>query len=260
MAWYNEDNPETLNFMVAGNRKCGHSLLQSSLSAHPEMICHGDVLHDKEDVRKREHEEYFGDSGRVPDWYLPGYLSMEQYLNNKIFDNTLFEEKAVGVKVGYQQFVEQDLWDYTIGKCRQGDFCLVHVQRNPVACFVELLRSGEGPVESNFLRATQHSVTVDLPLLTEFVRNHMATAMKIDRLCDDRAVISYHELLLDFRGTVERLFEYLGIRYSSACIPNLRQVRQVRQRGIRETVSNWLQLLREAPSDVREQLEDPTLL
>lgn len=257
MAWYNEDNPETLNFMVVGERKCGHGLLQSALSAHPEMVCHGDVLHSEADTRKREHEEYFGDSGRVPDWYIPTYLSMEQYLNNKIFDNTLHGERAVGVKVGYQQFVEQDLWDYTTAKCRQGDFCLVHVQRNPVACFVDLLRSGEGPEGSDFLRASQHSVTVEVDALVSFVRGHMGTALKVDRLCDDRAVIPYHELLLDFRGMLLRLFSYLDIRYSSACIPNLRQVQQ---RDIRSTVSNWEALLRDVPSDVREQMEDPTLL
>jgi len=256
MAWYNEDNLETLNFMVAGNQQCGYGLLQASLAAHPEIVCHGDVLHAEEAVRKREHEEYFGDSGKVPDWYVPSYLSMEQYLNNKIFDNTLFEEKAVGVKVGYTQFIEQDLWDYTIGKCRQGDFCLVHVHRNPVACFVDLMRSSDWDA-SDELPISQHSVSVNSRALTDFVREHLAASLKIDRLCDDRAVIPYHELILDFRGTIEKLFKYLGIRYSSACIPNLRRVRQ---RDVRSAIRNWSQVLKEVPSDVRGELMSSTLL
>ena len=257
MAWYNEDDPETLNFIVVGNRKCGHSLLQASLSAHPEIICHGDVLHADETVRKREHEEYFGSSGKVPDWYIPSYLSMEQYLNNKIFDNTMFGEKAVGVKADYTQFVDQDLWDYTISKCRQGDFCLVHVNRNPVACFVELMIAGEWSQPDAIMKASRHSVIIDAEMLTGFVRDHLANSLKVERLCEDRAVIPYHELLLDFRGTLEKLFEYFGIRYSSACIPNFNGIEQ---RAVRSVVSNWSQLLREVPSDVREQLEDPVLL
>lgn len=257
MAWYNEDSPETLNFMVAGNAECGHDLLQASLSAHPEIICHGDVLHKAEALRKTEHEEYFGASGRVPDWYVPSYLSMEQYLTNKIFDNTLYEEQAVGVKVEYQHFIDQDLWDYTIRKCRQGDFCLVHVQRNPVACFVDYMRSGAWPHNLGPLRVSQNSVRVDPELLTTFVRNHLSTALKVDGLCEDRVVVNYHELILDFRGTIEKLFKYLDIPYSSACTPNLKVIRR---RDVRSAVSNWEQLQRELPSDVREHLESPTLL
>tara|TARA_R110000751_G_scaffold94131_2_gene183677 strand:- start:3648 stop:4421 length:774 start_codon:yes stop_codon:yes gene_type:complete len=257
MAWYNEDSPETLNFMVAGNSECGHDLLQASLSAHPEIICHGDVLHETEALRKTEHEEYFGKSGRVPDWYVPSYLSMEQYLNNKIFDNTLHQEKAVGVKVSYQQFIAQDLWDYTIRKCRQGDFCLVHVQRNPVACFVDYMRSSAWPHKSGPLQVSPSNVNVNPQLLVTFVRKHLSTALKVDGLCQDRAIVYYHELLLDFRGTIEKLFKYLDIRYNAACIPNLKRLRN---RDVRSTISNWKQLQKELPLDVREHLESPTLL
>ena len=42
MAWYNEESPETLNFVVVGNDYAGHSLLQASLAAHPNMACHMD--------------------------------------------------------------------------------------------------------------------------------------------------------------------------------------------------------------------------
>ena len=89
MAWYNEDNPETLNFVIVGNQYSGHYLLQSSLAAHPEIVCHGDLLNKKESIRKTEHENYFGCSDKVPDWFQPHLLSAEQYLNNKIFDNSL---------------------------------------------------------------------------------------------------------------------------------------------------------------------------
>jgi hypothetical protein len=256
MAWYNEDIPETLNFMVVGDLHCGCDLLQSCLSAHSRIVCHGEVLHEEESIRRQAHEQYFGDSGSAPDWYLPTHISMEQYLTNKIFDNTLFKESAVGVKVGYRHFIDQDLWDYTIYKCRQGDFCLLHVKRNPVACLVELLESRENLTGLNGLTPTCSAVTVDLPLLVSFVRKHVAASLKIDRLCEDRAVIMYHDLILDCRGTLECLFKYLGITYEPECIP-LSQ--QIQQKDICSRVSNWSSLLQEAPDDVRALLEDPKL-
>ena len=258
MAWYNEDQPETLNFMVVGNYHSGHDLLQACLSAHPSMICHGDVLHPDEAIRKEEHEEYFGDSGKVPDWYQPRDLSVEQYLNNKIFDNTLYDEKAVGVRLSYTNFIESDLWDYADQKCRRGDFCLLHVVRNPVACFVDFMsqqqRKGllDFPVGPSF----GQSVSLELLELTNFVRNHLATEIKVNRLCSDRAVIPYHELLLDFKSTLQQIFKFLELPYSPACVPNKKKIQT---KDMRSRISNWQQLKAELPLDVRDVLESPTL-
>ena len=122
MAWYNETDPTTLNFVLVGNYFAGHEILQSSLSKHPSIVCHGDVLNSDDDVRKQVHESYFGDSRHVPDWYRPDVLSAEQYLNNKIFDNQLYGEQAIGVQLHYQDIAANDMWDYLQSKCREGDF------------------------------------------------------------------------------------------------------------------------------------------
>ena len=255
MAWYNEDNPDTLNFIVTGNHHSGYGLLQSALSAHPHMVCHGDVLHADDKIRKSEHESYFGVSGKVPDWYIPTHLSVEQYLNNKIFDNTLHEEQAVGVKVNYAVFTRHDLWDYVDQRCRHGDFCLVHVVRNPVACFVAWKQDQghNGLLGPSVISST---VYVDPPELIQFVRDHVAIKLKIDHLCPDRAVVPYHELLLDFRGTLEKLFHFLELPFSPACVFN--QMR-VHRHSVRSRVANWTQLKTTLPSDVREFLECPSL-
>jgi hypothetical protein len=63
MAWYNQEKPDTMNFVVAGNYHSGYGLLQAALSAHPSVVCHGDVLHTEDKIRQIEHESYFGDSG-----------------------------------------------------------------------------------------------------------------------------------------------------------------------------------------------------
>lgn len=255
MAWYNQEKPDTMNFVVAGNYHSGYGLLQAALSAHPSVVCHGDVLHTEDKIRRIEHESYFGDSGRVPDWYVPTHLSAEQYLNNKIFDNTLHEERAVGVKINYCNFVQHDLWDYVDQKCRQGDFYLVHVVRNPIACYVAWKQAqGNNGLLGPAVRS--HTVFVEPQELTQFVREHEAVKLKIDRLCSSRAVILYHEMLLDFRGTLEKLLPWMELPFSSACVIN--QAR-VKRRDIRSRVSNWSQLKTALPRDVLAYLEDPTL-
>lgn len=251
MAWYNDDNPETLNFVLTGNHHSGYGLLQASLNAHPRMVCHGDVLHPNESVRKTEHESYFNYGGKFSDYFVPQHLSVEQYLNNKIFDNTLNEEKAVGVKINYDTFRDYDLWDYIDQRSRRGDFCVVHVTRNPVACFVA--KQQALGLDVPFVGS---AVYVDAKALTDFCRNHSAVSMKLDRYCPDRAIIPYHELLLDFRGVLERLFEFLELDFSPACIPNHRKVQR---REIRYRVANWTDLQEKVPADVREFVNDPFL-
>jgi len=252
MAWFNEENPETLNYILAGNTGSGFELLRTVLAIHPDMVCHGDVLSDNGVARKQNHEDYFGDSGKVPDWFLPTCLSAEQYLNNKLFDNTRRGESAVGVQVSYWQLQKYDMWEYVINKCRQGDFCLVHVKRNPVACFIDAKRG----VNHESDQIDNLFFNIDPAELTQFVRKHLAFELKVDRLCCDRAVILYEELIIDLRNMLKKLMKHLGVDYSPSCIPNMRMAIG---RDIRSHVQNWKTLTRSLPNDVLHQLNEPTL-
>lgn len=262
MAWYNDDNAETLNFMLIGGSFSGHELICSSLSAHPAMVCHGELLNSVEEVRKAAHQSYFGQSGKVVDWYCPGMLSVEQYLNNKIFDNTLNNEKAVGVELHYQHFVDYDLWDYADQKCRSGDFCFVHVTRNPIACYAasriaskDLFEPDNDPEFSGIvtpLKASSNTVTLNPKLLVDFVRSQQAYENKINRLCGDRIIVPYHEFVLDTAGTLEKLLHFLELPYSPACIPNLKNKESF---CMIDRIGNWSQLKRELPLDVTDYLD-----
>jgi hypothetical protein len=246
MAWFHADNADTLNFVVAGDHHSGYGLLQASLTAHPQVICHGELLHTSDQVRRTEHERYFGDSGKTPDWYVPTQLSAEQYLSNKIFDNVLHAELAVGVKVNYGALLRYDMWEYLEQQSRRGDFCVIQVVRNPVACYVAQQQA----------KLSVASIYIETPELTEFVRGHDAAKNKLNHLCRDRAIVPYHELLLDFRGVLERLFKFLGLPFSPACVPN--QIR-VRRKEIRSRIRNWAQVVAEAPDDVQRYLGCPIL-
>lgn len=255
MAWYNEDQPEKLNFMVAGNVHSGYGLLQAALAAHPSIVCHGDVLHEDDKIRKREHEAYFGPCGKVADHFVPTHLSLEQYLNNKIFDNTLHNEKAVGVKIGYKNMLQYDLWEYIDQKYRCGDFCILHVMRNPVACFASWKqRQGLDGLASQL--ATTKPIYLDPAELTAFVRDHVSAMMKINRLCPDRVVVPYHELLLNFRNVLERIFTFLEIPFSPACIPNRQKVWR---KDVKARIANWIQVRENVPPDVLAFVDCPSL-
>lgn len=256
MAWYNRDNAEILNFMLIGNLHSGYGLLQASLAAHPEIVCHGDLLHNEDKIRKIEHSLYFGEAGKTNDHFDPTHLSVEQYFNNKIFDNTLHGERAVGVKVNYEHLRYYDLWDYTDQQCRRGDFCLVHVVRNPVACYVAWKQRGTSSSGGNCNSERLPPICVEVTKLTQFVREHTAAMSKVNRLCSDRAVINYHELLLDFRGVLENLLQFLELKFSPACLPNQKRVQR---RDLRSRVMNWTELQSSAPHDVLEHMNSPTL-
>jgi len=247
MAWYNEPDLETLNFVVVGGHMAGQGVLQESLTQHPMIICHGTLLGGSDESRKAMHESYFDDSMHVPDWYQPDLLSAEQYLSNKVFDNAIHGEQAIGVQLSYQDIVENDLWDYLQGKCRQGNFCLLHAVRNPVACFIEHLQvTSQG----------SHTLCPDPDRLIRFVREHRSAEAKLNRVFDDSLSIPYHELILDFQGSLRLILKYLECSFSPACV--LRKTYGNRQ-SMQSRVNNWSQLQAELPQDVLEAVTSPTL-
>jgi hypothetical protein len=255
MAWFNEETPERLNFMIVGSPYAGCNWLQEALAAHPRIVCHGDILSPDESARKSSHEKYFGISGKTPDWFADGTISAEQYLNNKIFDNALHNENAIGVKAAYGHLKRFDLWDYVENRCRQGDFCLVHVVRNPIACFVAYKQQSNRLAE---LGVASHDLAVETTPreLADFVRDQLADEIKVNRLSADRAVIPYHELILDFRSAVTHVFGYLNTEFHSVCLANRQRVRQLDARSL---IVDLDQIVKKLPPDIVDQLKQPAL-
>lgn len=217
MAWYNDTHEENLlNFVIVGNDFSGHRLVFEALSIHPEIACHADLLATDSEVRKESHERYFGTTDKVPDWFQPHLLSAEQYLNNKIFDNNINKENAIGVLLSYSDFSNYDIWDFVTQKCRLGDFCVIHVMRNPVACYVDLMTRAVNSCKTETNRLKK--VSLNPKSLTSFVSNHVADSMKINRICDDIGIIPYHELVLDYSGTIESLLNFLDMPFHDPCV------------------------------------------
>lgn len=245
-----------LNCMVVGQLRAGTSVLQTSINMHSKAMCHGDVLHPDLAVRRKLYEDYFGPdpSEDTPGWYvLGGLVSPEQYLTARIFDHPLYQEQVIGATVPYPRLHEHVLWEYCHERCLEGDFCVIHVRRNPIACYVSLMQAEQTGVWSQLINdrtviESPHPVRLDPRELTTFCRWHAAHEGKIAMLCDDRLEINYLELITNYPKVMEGVFAYLEL----SPLPGVRPgVRRLKNRSLRDRVLNFEAARREVPSDVR---------
>lgn len=249
------EGQDVLNFVVTGQCRCGASVIQTSVQAHSQATCHADLLHQDEDVRRELHEGYFGTSRATdfPEYYVPGMTNPERYLTSRVFDNPLQGERVIGVKLLYPQLVACDLWEYLHERSLEGDFTVIHVLRNPVACYVSWKQAEQTGVFQQSINDQQSfecPLPVDLdPLaLTEFVRWHEAHEERIRRYVDDRLEIRYQELFLDYHNVMSHVFRFLELPPFSDVTPG---VRRLKNRNMRERIANFYTVRLSVPADVR---------
>ena len=253
--------PEVLNFVITGPVSGGASVIQAALAKHPLVVCHASLLAECNAERRGYHEDYFGPSGNTPDWLVAGHISGEQYLTNKIFDNPLRGEGSVGVTILYPHLYAHDLWDYLTDWCRVGDFCLIQVKRNPVACFLaaEQIRreadwfSDEAPEDPTGRSPLQ----VDVGALISAVRMQAAADEKVARICDDRLEIGYCELVNDYHTVVTDVFDFLGISIGRR---GRKDVSLSNQRDFEHNSTHWQYLRSRVPPDVQKYFDPEELI
>jgi len=255
-----------LNFVVTGEIRSGASVVQSSIDGRADCVCHADLFHPDDAVRREAHEGYFGpskDPERMPEWFKDGETVPFQYINHAVLDNPMQGECAVGFKVLYPAVRRWELFELFEERCREGDFCLVHVARNPVACFVSLKQAEQSGVWArgwNSLRQTScpSAVTVDAGELIAFCRNHASLYGKIRAACKDSLEISYRDVLLDYQDTMRKVFKFLELPESDE--PAVPGCRRLKNRDILARIANLNRLRSEVPSDIRALLDDEELL
>lgn len=282
------ETPEILNFVIAGQVSGGHKLLAEALNSyelddHPSpLTCHSVLLSENPAVRRYYHEVYFGPSGNTPDWLVEGHISGEQYLTNKIFDNALLGEKAIGVCVIYKHMYDRDLWDYFLNWCRSGDFCLINLNRNPFSCFACIklwernnffLRDVPSapyqaytdvvgapcPYYSHF-PATSAPVHISVSEAIDFARAHVAANQKSASMCDDRLEVGYEELVGNFYRTSEEILRFLDLPLNHHwSVRWTRYFQELESVPLRRMIANWDSLCSQLPPDLKE-LADPGAL
>lgn len=245
-----------LNLAVVGQVRSGSSVIQSAVNAHPEAVCYEELLHPDERVRQELHNGYFEHDPKYPCWFGASERSAEQYLDGYVFDRPTCDERLVGVKLTYPQLHQLDLWDYLRERTLAGDFCTIHVRRNPVACYVSYKQAmavvAGGDLEEAF---NPSPVFGEREELIRFVRAQAAWEVKLASCCDDRLEIDYQELFLSYPEVMRGVFRYLGLPPARVKPAS----RRAKNRNVPERLWNFAELREAVPRDVREFFEAPDL-
>ncbi len=253
-----DQDTRLLNYVVLGNARSGAAVVQSTLSRRPGAVCHAGLMHPDEGTRRAVHENYFGpskDPVKLPEWFREGYVSPWQYINHTILDNPQKGEQAVGFLLTYPQVVRWDLYDLFEARCREGDFCVVHVVRNPVACFVSLKQAEKYGIwarswdDAGPARCPS-PVSLDPSELVDFCRNHEAVRGKIRAACSDVLEVPYRDLFLDYQAVMAKVFDFLELPDSEE--PATAAYKRLRNRAMRQRISNWDKVVAAVPFDVKK--------
>lgn len=252
-----------LNFVVVGQVRSGSAVVQSALNNLNAVTCHNDLFHASPAVRRQAHEQYFGPapSKDLPTWWMPDIMSPCQYLTRQVFDQNMQSEQAIGVRLTYDQLDRFQFYDLIRDRCMEGDFCLVHVRRNPVSCFVSQKQAQDNgcfAVDLNHRGnlSVPQPVLVDPQELTQFVRKHEAIAGKVAAHCDDTLEIDYRELARNYSNTLKRTLDF--IEQPTRTVPQP-HYKRLPNNDMVKRIANFDELRQKVPADIREFLVPGTL-
>jgi len=202
-----------LNFVLTGQQRSGLSIVSRALNTHTKVACHENLLHHDLAIRRLNHVACFGDDNAEwpPDKELD--FSCVAMLRHGVFDLERFGASIVGFETTYDQVAHLQLYESFEEWWREGSFCLIHIDRNPVSCFVSLQQAKSGCRWKNYSNEPYDNepIYVDKDELLVFVRAHFNTRYKIVSSCEDRLMLYYRDLIFHNDIVVRRLFEFLQI-------------------------------------------------
>ena len=251
---------QCLNFILTGEVRSGTSAIQSAVSNRAGAVCHRDLMHPCEEIRKLEHQTYFGvgKPGKIDEWFNPE-ISPWQYISKTVFDNPQDNEKTIGMRILYPEVRAWDLCDLFNTKHREGDFCLIHVKRNPVACFISLKQAERFNIWTRGLNSPRTSghispIAIEIDELTAFCREHFATMQRINQCCEDRLEVPYHDLVVYYQETMRKVFDFIELPdVPEPAAPTILRIRN--NRAIDERITNMDVIRKKAPSDISRLLD-----
>lgn len=239
-------NSNILNCIAVSGSPTALSMLCDSLDELPDVCCHRGLLDKDHAVRRENHEKYFGESQKLVDWCDNYEISAEQYLANKVFDRALHNERVIIAGMLYTDIQDADLWEFIASRSRIGDFCLIHLERNPLACYADQQKF----TYRIFSQLQEHSHK-----LKPYVHDHCRLRDKLNSICRDRVTFSFREFLLDYRRTCRRICRYLGLPQTPEypAVPNITGRFVQRSLEIAEAVNSGRDLF-------DDRLSDPNLV
>ncbi len=239
-----------LNFVITGADNSGAGVIRQIVRNFPSTYCHTNLFHPEPSKRQEAHVSYFGDLGTeaIPEWCVPDKTNPVQYLTKKIFDNNINAEKRIGVLLTYADIYKIELLDLFSMRCQEGDFCMIHIVRNPILSFISMKE--EAYAENSLYRG--RPLFIDIDELREFVSLHYLIGTKIKTFCADCFEFKYEELVWNPFFIMQSLREFLQVPITTQ-LPSLPRARAKKKKPLYRVV-NWgeIKSLKEFSEFVRE--------
>lgn len=206
----------TLNFLVVGPARGGAGVVQAAAHAHRLAACPPGLFAAADEDRRAAHEAYYGPAADdPPGWFAGPECNLERYLRRVVFDNPQRGEAACGAHLSYDVLARYDLFDLLRELTAEGDFCVVHVVRNPVACYVSRLqaeRSGVWRLPAGAEAGPRpNPVVVGAEELTAAVRAHDTCEAKVRAHAADCLTVRYADLLFRPADALARVGKFLDL-------------------------------------------------
>ncbi len=213
-----------LNFVVVGQQRSGMTAVADLLNNHGHAICHVGLFAADAQTRRQAHEAYFGPcSIKKPVWFCQGDKDIEggkfshpcEYLD-EVFASAQHGEQAIGVCIPYDVIARHELYEHLTELTYRGDFCLVHVVRNPAICLVSQVQAEQSGryiayAGERSLHYAPLAVSIDPSRMAEFINRHCAVRNKIASAADDAVELNYADFISRFDKVAGRLFQFLEL-------------------------------------------------
>lgn len=230
-------------YLIIGPSRSGSTLLSTALDQHPEIVCYGEVLHDKGHNRMDEHHSKFKDDGFCKD-----ADTVQPYMEQRIFQP--LEDKSIcGCKVTYPHIftpgsrLTTRVREYITGL---RDVKIIHTFRyNLLESYVSNHRANKSNVWWSYkpLDDKNDQLHVSLDDLRKYCTQQFECKQQIENvICKNNELIeiTYEDLCTDFTGTIKKALNFLG---ADDKVPLKPQLHKIETRPIWERITNYKEIV-----------------
>lgn len=201
-------------FVVTGLHFAGCGILRRLLRRHPQIVMLGEVLHESDnEIRRISHQEYFDDDFWCDPNEMKGrHYSTFRYLDHKIWNEierdqyvknftSRHKTKGIGIQLSLEQLQSFDLWDFLADR---ESIKVIQVSRNPVSLLTASLQR----------KLARERVQLNIGDVEKSIDDYLVSEAKLKGTVDGfrRMHLEYRDLLQNPERTLERAFQFLGVR------------------------------------------------
>jgi hypothetical protein len=174
-------------------------------------------------------------------------LGVPNILEHWVLQDADRKKSTVGAGVYLDQLSTFDLWDCLTELTRSGDFCVIYVCRNPIACLASVQTHGQ-----DSLAAASPLAKLSVSDVDSYCCQHEKWQRQLQQSCSDRLEIDYVDLVLRPGEVCQHLFEFLELSPR----PDLKFRRTRRSApDLPDRVINWKELKSSCAYYVRAHLQ-----